>query len=449
MLSRRWVLPLMIGITLAGCCTVRPQPRRIAATAGDPDGAEPPGAPPCASTSTERQIFLAQLSVLYYANSALRGRAIPDVTPVPLEQAAHWLRCAPEEPRQRTRIRYAVIKLAATVVATSGQPGGIDPALINPMIAGLRTLIGPSHLLAQLSHAGLTDVGQLQDQAGILIDGSAEPALVALQRTGCCACIDQCVVGENDNESLAEFTIKVNRSPQCIFHVVDPQCWPAVTAGHFTDVFVVGNGPACQGTTPVCRSTDICDTTLPAPQKDTMPAAPGTPWCGLVYEDITADSGATTARFRNVLKANLASLPGGAASTAATGIRLDYGLCESRYWEMCGTECADGTCAIDRDCGHAQVEDTGTGAALIDGSKHIHFTSRPTFNCNNWAPLALEVLVQETAGAACSRASECPGAAAPGSCAEPSSTIECQCPHDHCESQQETIGQTKPTTLCP
>ncbi|MFN8640247.1 MAG: hypothetical protein U0802_00760 [Candidatus Binatia bacterium] len=394
----------------------------------------------------------------YHALAAAHRGSLPakaggDWKPVSLDQASRWLRCDPDDAGRKGRIRYATQKLAAAIVILHQPHSGAQKTSVAPFITSLETLLGAkTTLVEQLAESGLTDFSALRDKAGAIIDAATdEPSLMALQRT-CCGCIDQCAVGPSMNETLAEFQIKVNRSPSCVFHAVDPQCWPHVTSGYFNDVFVLDAAP-CNGATPVCRTSDICITQATA--KTSTPPTPGQPWCGLVYEDLTADTAGTSVSFENVLKANVGYLPAGATPDTATGLRLDYGMCESVKWEMCVPGCQSGSCLIDRDCGHAEVYDPGPGNAVIDGSKHIHFKSfasddpaAPPLDGNLWAPLVFEVMVEESAIAACSPASVCPRAAAPANCTEFPGPDNCECDRDHCQ-QMDSVPQAKPTVLCP
>ena len=65
-------------------------------------------------------------------------------------------------------------------------------------------------------------------------------------------------------------------------------------------VFVLGNAPACTGTppSPVCPSATPCDTVLGSAQPHTNPPQPAAPWCGLVFEDVTADAGVVSREDR-------------------------------------------------------------------------------------------------------------------------------------------------------
>jgi hypothetical protein len=364
-----------------------------------------------------------------------------------------WLRCDPS-PRRPARIRYAVTKLAAGLTVLSRRTPQVSLNVINPLVNALNGLIGPAAsgaLLQALAGSSATDVPRLEDVAGVTIDGAIEGELTSLKRT-CCPCIDQCFVGPSAGESLAEFTVSVNRSPGCLFHVVDPQCWTSTAGGFFNDAFILGNAPTCTGTgstTPVCRSGPVCGGSQPTPLPLVSPSKAGTPWCGLVFEDVTADASGNTAQFKNVLQASLSYVPAGATATSATGFRMDYGLCESIFWEICDTACQSGSCPLDRDCGHAEVMNDGTGRGLIDGSKHINFAGAQPIDGNKWAPLALEVMVKETALAACELAADCPAAATPAGCNELPGPETCTCVplQDHCEAK-EFLEQRKPTTLC-
>jgi hypothetical protein len=466
------LVPLAIALSAVGCSSCRPVEKPP--PSARPDSAAAPGAaaprgggdlpPLCARPSTEREVFLAQYAILYHVRAALSGDPVPGQPPPLLPQATEWLRCDPDAARRPARLRYAAVKLAAAIVLLGRSPS--TAAALNPLLLQLRQLIGPNDLVDRLSHSNAADLAQLEDDAGTIIDQTQDqPALTALHRT-CCPCLDTCVVGPSGEVSMTEFDIIVNRDPQCLFHVIDPQCWPSVVPGYFNEVFILSNAATCTSGPPTCRSASTCDTALPDPHRHSAPPAAGTPWCGLVYEDVEAESNGVTVQFRNVLKASTdflpeptpAATPTGPTPTGATptpsvaGFRMDYGLCESIYWKMCDpgdTTCPEGDCPIIRDCGFAQVQGTGVaGWTRLEGSKHILFKGGLPHDGNLWAPLALEVLVKETAISACV-ANQCQAAQPQSGCLLPGPQ-QCTCDEskDFCVLENST-GKKKPTTLCP
>lgn len=421
-------LPIALVIFLASC-----------------SGSHPPTPPSCARPSTDREAFLALYSVFAHVDQAVSRRTLPGWTPVPLPQAADWLRCDGNAERKQGRIRYATTRLAAGVVAA--QRRGLSPRVVQSLLATIDRLIGQTTLVRQLQEAPSVDVSILEDEAGKIIDEAKDdPSLTMLQRT-CCPCIDGCKVGPGTNEAIAEFTVKINRSPSCLFHVIDPQCWPSVVPGYVDETFLLDKTP-CSGDDPVCRSGKICDPTLGDPQPLPMPPKAGTPWCGLLDEKVHAQSSGVTSKFENVLKVRTSYEP--ASGPPWTKSRMDYGLCESRSWEMCDTSgCKDGTCALAEDCGFAQVDGTGiSGLASVDGAKHIQFKDGLPYDGNLWAPLALEVLVKETALALCEPASTSPEAVKPANCVEGPSPDKCKCPADYC-TQLPHMSPIMATPFCP
>jgi hypothetical protein len=408
-----------------------------------------PDPPACATPSSPRQTFLALYSIFYRVTAAVSGHPVPGWKPASLDRATAWLRCDPDDARRPGRIRYAAVKLAAGIVVLQRTSHASQD--IAALEKALRDLIGKpaaTTLLHRLLGGHGTDLPLLEDQAGTTIDEDKdEPELVALHRT-CCPCIDDCTAGPSTGQSITEFRISVNRSPQCLFHAIDPQCWPSVVAGYANKTFLLSNAPACTGGTPACRSGSICDSTLPAPMENASAPQAGTPWCGLVYEDVNADSNDVTAIFRNVLKVTTSNVP---PAGPVTGFRMDYGLCESTYWQMCDpmTPCEEGDCPITRDCGFARVGGTGvTGWARLDGTKRIQFKPGMPHDANLWAPLALEVLVKETALAACVPASACSKAATPSGCTALPGSDTCTCPVDHC-TQTSFVSPVMQAPFCP
>lgn len=407
----------------------------------------PPKPAPCEVASTKREVFLGLYSIFYRVTAAVSGVDPPGWAPAPLAEAKRWLQCDPDDSRRPGRIRYAVVKLAAGIVAV----GKLSPD-VQELERALHDLIGKTTLLKQLARWGAFDLPTLEDIAGAIIDEADEPALAALHRT-CCPCIEECVAGPSTGESITEFRIKVNRNPPCLFHAVDPQCWPSAVPLYAAETFILSNAMPCAGGAPVCRTTHPC-VLGDSPISHPTPPSAGKPWCGLVYEDVKAESNGVTANFRNILKVDMSSIPPSATPATATGIKMQYGLCESISWQMCdptaqGPSCQSGDCPITRDCGFAWVDGTGVpGWAVVDGTKRIRFKAGLPHDANLWAPIALEVLVKETALAACSEAAMCPRAATPTGCTGLAGKDECTCPRDHCV-QQPFVAPLKESLFCP
>jgi len=120
------------------------------------------------------------------------------------------------------------------------------------------------------------------------------------------------------------------------------------------------------------------------------------------------------------------------------------------------------------DCGYALVNDAGTASAggpdtaQLFGTKRIQFDPSLPNNPDSWAPIALELLVKETAISACvSEPSECPTATPQPSCASTSttttttvtgSTLEpqpCNCPVDACVLSLSPTPVSYPAIYCP
>jgi hypothetical protein len=351
----------------------------------------------CEVVSSHHEVFVGLYSIFYRAAEVASPDPVPGGPPAPLDKAAEYLRCDPDLVRRPGRIRYGAIKLAAgQVLLERRQPG--SPA-IGQFRRALDILGVPDVLVEELRHVDST-LAELEDAGGDIIDTT--PALARLQRT-CCPCIEMCQVGPWGRVAVAEFQIDVNRDSQCLFHVIDPQCWPSVTLLNFKQTFVV-DGAACTGGIPTCRSGQTCDPLLAQPVAMAMAGSPTVPWCGLLYEEFLADAAGTTSDLQNVLKVATAK------ATDKT-YRVDYGLCEARGWNICDTtpktpSCASGTCGIVYDCGFAHVADQpAAGTSSLFGTKRVQFVGGLKGDPNAWAPIALEVMVKETALAACTNSS--------------------------------------------
>lgn len=393
----------------------------------------PPPRPPCASTPG--QVFLGLYSIFYRGNEVANG-PVPGWPPVALSQAAEYLLCDPDRSRQPGRIRYAAMKLAAAEVLLARRKG--DPHLLEEFTRTLSALKVPLVLVRLLSKSkDATTLPQLESVAGEIID--SDERFEGLQRN-CCACLElgQCQIGSTvDNVAVAEFKLDINRDASCLFHTIDPTCWPKLAPPNFKQTFEL-DGSTCTGADPVCRSNHICNNPLlPAPLATASPPSAGTPWCGLLFEDFFASASGISAEFKNVLEVNVKQF----MNAGDTIHWMDYGLCESRDWSVTNTTSfttppTTGTCALDRDCGFAAVRGTiGSGTAYLFGTKRVRFTSVLPNNLGQWAPAVLEVMVKNTAVAVCTTpASACPGAAtAAASCPAPppGSTApdnKCTCP---------------------
>jgi hypothetical protein len=137
----------------------------------------------------------------------------------------------------------------------------------------------------------------------------------------------------------------------------------------------------------------------------------------------------------------------------ATRFRMEFSLCRSVDYDMCqqGAQLptCSGICPVQLDCGYAQVrqDSQNTNLASLAGSKRIRFASSLPYAVNGWAPIALEVMVKETARAACTAPSTCPGAPTP-SCAPAMPEQPCDdCP-DHC-MQKPYVEPDNGASLCP
>ncbi len=456
---------VLLAATLltSGCFLLKPHP---------PTPPTPPSG--CSGFSTPQQTFLALYSIFGWVEATVHSGS-PAWHVATLKQSTDWLLCDPDVNRKNGRIRYAVVRLAAGIVVMNREH--LSPAMVADFQLQMNRLVGgPNSLVPTLSLvAGATTLSALEDVAGIIIDTSHEASFDDLKQT-CCHCIDSCDVGTGDNEAIAEFVVNTNRNPQCLFHVIDPQCWPSVVPGYVNQTFVLGNAPPCKSGKPSCRSKKTCDATLSPPLQMTMPPQAGTPWCGLAFEDVHGDANDSSTRFKNILKVGTVYLFSPTPQTTPAvqqmgtprppaGFRADYGLCESPYWQVCdpgqspggstpspiGTPCPEGTCAVTKDCGFATVESTGqisTGWSALTGSKHIAFKSGLPHDMNLWAPLALEVMVKEIAIASCVPAGECPQAAMPNGCTIPSGSPQCLCAHDSCTQQPSPFAPSYPVPYC-
>jgi hypothetical protein len=409
--------------------------------------------PPCATDSTPGQVFLGLYSIFYRGNEVAAKGPVAGWPPAPLGQAAEYLRCDPDHLRRQGRIRYAAMKLAAAAVFLKSKHG--DPSLIAEFERALAILGIPRVLVKLLSELKKPPyLPVLESAAGKIID--SEKGL-GLQRK-CCACLElgQCQIGSlPDNTAVAEFKLDVNLDPGCLFHTIDPLCWPSVAKTNFNDTFVLST---CKGPRPECRSTQSCDKPLlSAPLPMATPPLPATSWCGLLFEDFGAEAQGIGTEFKNVLGVLTEKTP--ATPPGFTSYRVDYELCESREWKVWDTSSlappTAGTCALDRDCGYAFVSGVaGSGAANIYGTKRVRFTNVIPNNLGQWSPAALEVMVKETAVAACVPYSDCPGVAATASCvATPQGSTpsdeKCTCPAGDSCSFPLAFAPTFPAPYCP
>jgi hypothetical protein len=421
----------------------------------------PPPGVGCKTPSTKQQVFAALYSVYYREQQAGAHGYVRGAPALPLETAAEFLRCDPDLDVRKARIRRAAISLASSIIllrckdATKADQAEFFRALAILGVPKPKLLV--KKLDRRLSCAGITPPG-VNDAAGDVIDKTKE--LEDLQRS-CCPCITDCEIGPWGQISVAEFEIEVNRDSSCIFQVIDPQCWDNVVPLNFENTYVMS--PPCVGGYPACRTTTSC-TTAPGPIA-LMPApTPTTAWCGNLSEIVITAAYDISTRLETVLKVKTArSIPG--------AFTMDYGLCESRGWNICDPACIEppsatlctpvcntGDCAIERDCGWADVQPKQQGVSVLSGQKQLQFSAGLKPDLNAWAQLALKVMVGEVADATCRPASACAGAL-PGLCpttalptsamASTTSTPQCTCtgPVDSCTLVQEM--KPKPAAFCP
>jgi hypothetical protein len=409
---------------------------------------------PCATDSTPGQVFLGLYSIFYRGNQVAAAVPVAGWPPAPLQQAAEYVRCDPDSLRRKGRIRYAAMKLAAAGVFLKSKRG--DPHLIAEFERALAILGVPPVLMKRLSQLKKPPyLPLLESAAGKIIDSDKVPGL----DRECCACLElgQCQIGSMpDDTAVAEFKLDVNRDPGCLFHTIDPICWPSVAPLNFKNTFPFST---CKGPRPECRSKQSCDKPLlSAPAPIASPPLPATSWCGLLFEDFGAKANGIDTEFKNVLGVLTEKTP--ATPPAFTSYRMDYQLCESREWSVWDTSSpappTTGICALDRDCGYAFVSGVaGSGAANIYATKRVRFTGVLPNNLGQWAPAALEVMVKETAVSACMPYSECPGAAADAtSCpATPKGSTpageECTCPAGDSCSFPLVFDAKFPAPYCP
>ena len=408
--------------------------------------------PRCDPPSTKEEVFVGLYSI-YYREKHPTGRGPEGWPAAPLQTAARYLRCDPDQQRQRYRVRYAAIKLAAGLVIARRRFAP-DRNLIDEFRGALDTLGIPELLPEEMDVPAAETPQQLEDKGGEVIDSKNQDDPLAVLQRDCCPCLAECRSGTaTGGVGVVEFRISVNRDAQCLPHIADPQCWQYVTPLTFNDTHVVGGAECTSATPPVptCRSTQTCNKPLlAAPAPLNMPPAPAAPWCGLLFEDVVVPASGITATDKNVLGIRTTNPP-----AVPNSYRMDYKLCEAREWSVTSPP-QTGECALDVDCGYASVEDTGvSGNANLFGTKRLRFT--PTFpnNANVWTPAALEVLATETATAACVDA-QCPRVTLPGSC---SSTVngatpgvpKCSCDHaiDHCDGPFDSFVPAFDSPLCP
>ena len=428
---------------------------------------QPPSPPPvtgCNTWSTNEQIFAALASLYFHEEQAAEANPIAGLPPLPVKIAAELIRCDPDFEARRARIRRAAISLAASVTLLRCRFGqGADVA---QFLTGLAILKVPPVLvlkLVPLACAGLTP-SQVDDAAAAVIDHTEQ--LASLQRT-CCPCVNECTIGHWNGIGVADFTINVNRNSPCIFQAIDPQCWEHVCSANFDDTFAMTTQATCPSTGPTCRSSAICDASLPAPTEMSMPPTPTNPWCGLLSETVVTAAFDISSHIETVLKVQMAR-----GATEKDRV-MNYGLCESRSYSYCNPACLDttsnkpctpacppaSTCAVERDCGWATVEETSSvGYSELRGNKQLKFNSRFA-ELNTWTPFALKVMVTEVADATCRPSHRCPGQPV-GACVATTQQLEaekapdeprtctCNLPKDSCTLLDTVIPKTHPA-FCP
>jgi hypothetical protein len=416
----------------------------------------------CRAQSTREQV-LAALYSIYYREEQARSRPLASGwPPLPLETAAEFLRCDPDGDVRRARIRRAAISLSSGIVLLRcivGPSADVSEFTRALAILGVGNLL-VDELARRVSCAEITSSAKVEDTAGVVIDTTMQ--LQDLQRS-CCPCVTECTIGPWGRISVAEFRIEVNRDSSCIFQTIDPQCWDDVVPANFDDSFVVQ--PACaSNNTPACRTTTPC-TMIAAPMALSPAPTPTNPWCGLLSETALAAAYDITSRLETVLKVRTTQPSQGE-------LTMDYGLCESRTWTICNPAClasttpctpvcTSGNCAVERDCGFADVQ-PATGGSVLFAQKQLLFSGGLKPDMNGWAQLALKVMVGEVADATCRPPSACVGAPA-GVCttttlagttpstaqAAPCDTCcTCKGPVDSCTLVQE-MTPTKQPPFCP
>lgn len=410
----------------------------------------------CGVSSSRDEVLAALHSVFYHAAQVGAPHAAKGPAPIPLQQAVKLLRCDPDSVCTG-RIRRAAMKLSAALVLQRCRRA--PRTTTDDFAEALRLLRIPDILVVKLWQAGLVcsppsgpPLSELESRAGTIID--TEEDLASLQRN-CCPCVTSCHIGPTTTRiALAEFTIHVvNRQAQCVFPAIDPQCWKGLVPLNFDRSSQLD--VECEDGTPVCRSHIICDPELQAPSDKPQPDQPAMPWCGLLAEQVKVSTDGKTGHFHQVLKVKTTKFS--ASRTGAQVIpwyRLDYGLCESGDFQVCTPNCLHDYCVVRVDCGEALVRPKNASDAELSGTKYLRFKDRVAggLDLNGWTPLALEVLVAETALAACRpMADRCPAASLEGCTLPPSSMqVPCNCPGPYDSCAQETTMTPKSTPqLCP
>jgi len=346
---------------------------------------------------------------------------IPAPPLMPLVHAADRVFCDLDATRRRGRMRYAVTKLAAAVTILKRKEA--PPAQLAPFGQALQRLGFPLPLFSDLLTSPATSLADLEDATARLLDaGSPRSEAKSLKRE-CCPCIDHCDVGSSDGIATVEFEIDVYRDPRELFGIVDPRSWKTLLGMYFTASDEVTDSPTCKDGKPVCFHSDgPCREGEEEPPETDENRQPGTPWCGLLFEAFQAEWGhpSDRARFDNVLGIRTRFEPADAQQDTATGFRMDFRLCEAVRHTSGGVS---GDCGVEVDCGYARVAEDGVGGTFIFGTKRISFLNKLNPDANAWAPIALEVLVKETALSACAGV--------------PPSDEACTCYRDRCVQHRE------------
>jgi hypothetical protein len=373
-----------------------------------------------------------------FLEAARTEMAIPAPPLMSLDRAASIIFCDPDPVRRRGRMRYAATKLVAghAILTRKDAP----PARIKRFADALERLNFPKAMVMAVSAAPpgppSGTIVELEREVAKLIDNPAAITASAFQRA-CCPCIDDCDVGVSDGIATVEFEIDVSVPVKDLFRMIDPVSWKGLLPMYFTMTDEIAGAPACQAAQPVCLHTGgPCRTgTDPAPISATSPHQPGYPWCGLLHEKFKAEweSTKTTATFDNVLGVRTKYLPAGATFDLATGYRMDFKLCESLGHTVGGV---GDDCGLVEDCGFSQVSDdmSGTQSSYLFGTKRVSFLSSLNPDANAWAPIAMEVMVKETALTACGGRGD-------------EKDTPCTCAEDEC-TQHRTFAPTWTADFC-
>ena len=360
------------------------------------------------------RVRAAMLSTYFYAHGLDKAAPPLPLQPIKLVKAGEILRLdmSPYSSSRRRRFVTRIGAAAAHELDHDRRKLLIDALkAVGPPNSVIQVASSPASPMAVSVQTTEVQIGQLLDQA---------PGAVNLFARACCSCTTKCSVSKPQNATdlaRVDFVVEVGRTSEELAVATDPLGWEDGNPDYFKKAYYAGVTAGLVA--------------APPPPVPEPVSKHGDKWQGILFEHVESDTQHLTFMVQNLLR--ICTL--GLQKDPNVAYRLDYGLHQSIALKVTGAGALEH--GLTEDCGYAVVSDSGEDPPkmILRGNKEIQFPQlQNAIGLEQWLPMALDLVADEIAVAAC-----CGGVASTGSCRP--------CASEGCDSADHDVLNTD-TRLC-